>query len=421
VQPLPLNRGVVALCAAQACAQIGAFAVAAVLPTLIAVWSLSNTEAGWVSGIYYAAYTLAVPFLSSLTDRVDPKRVYLGSVALTAVAFAGFAWVATGFWSALAFRALMGAGWAGSYMPGLKALSDLAEGPQQSRAVAAHAAAVGVSGALSFGVAGAASAWLGWRWALAPGALGAALAFVVVLIGLPSRSPRVTAGAPSGLLDFRPILRNRSALAYSLAYCVHTWEMSALRAWVVAFLTFVAARAPDAWTPLAPASVASVMGLLGVLASVWGNEVAIRLGRRRFILGTMLASGALAAGIGFSAALPYAGAAAFVLLYAVLIWSDSSSLTAGSAGSAEPGRRGATLAVHSTLGYAGGFLGPLALGAMLDLSGGASVLAWGVAFGHVTVALLLGALALVWLRPADLAGDRSLTAAGSAATPPNRT
>ena len=171
------------MCAAQACAQIGAFSVAALLPTLIAVWSLSNTEAGWISGIYYAAYTLVVPVLSSLTDRVDPKRVYLGSVALTAIAFAGFAWVATGFWSALAFRALMGAGWAGSYMPGLKALSDLAEGPQQSRAVAAHAAAVGVSGALSFGVAGAVNAWLGWHWALVPGALGAALAFVLVLVG----------------------------------------------------------------------------------------------------------------------------------------------------------------------------------------------------------------------------------------------
>ena len=84
-----------------------------------------------------SAYTLVVLLPSSLTDRVDPKRVYLGSVALTAIAFAGFAWAATGFWSALAFRALMGAGWAGSYMPGLKALSDLAEGPQQSRAVAA--------------------------------------------------------------------------------------------------------------------------------------------------------------------------------------------------------------------------------------------------------------------------------------------
>ena len=416
-----LNRAVVVMCAAQACAQIGAFGVAALIPTLIPAWSLSNTEAGWISGIYYAAYTLVVPLLSSLTDRVDPKRIYLGSVALTAVAFAGFAWVATGFWSALAFRALMGVGWAGSYMPGLKALSDVTDGPQQSRAVAAHAAAVGISGALSFGVAGAVNVRLGWQWALVPGALGAALAFALVLIGLPARPPRTSSGPRAALLDFRPVLRNRSALAYSLAYCVHTWEMSALRAWVVTFLTFAAAQsAAGTWVVLAPATVASVMGLLGVWASVWGNELAIRFGRRRFILGTMFASAAMAGVIGFSAALPYAGAAALILVYAMLIWSDSSSLTAGSAGSAEPGRRGATLAVHSTLGYAGGFLGPLALGAMLDLFGGPSVLSWGIAFGHVTIALLLGTLAFVWLRPADLAGDRSMTAAVAAAPPPNR-
>ena len=417
---MTLNRGVVAMCAAQGCAQIGAFSVAALLPALIPAWSLSNTEAGWLGGIYYAAYTLAVPLLSSLTDRVDPRRIYLASVALTAVAFAGFAWAATGFWSALAFRALMGVGWAGSYMPGLKALSDLVEGPRQSRAVAAHAAAVGISGALSFGVAGAVHAWLGWRWALVPGALGAALAFALVLLGLPSRPPRTATGPRGALLDFRPVLRNRSALAYSLAYCVHTWEMSALRAWVVTFLAFAAAQGGGSWTPLAPATVASVMGLLGVWASVWGNELAIRFGRRRFILGTMLASAAMAGVIGFGTALPYAGTAALVLIYAMLIWSDSSSLTAGSAGSAEPGRRGATLAVHSTLGYAGGFLGPLALGATLDLLGGASVIGWGVAFGHVTVALLLGALAFVWLRPADLAGDRPALTATHARTTATR-
>src|SRR4029077_5577620 len=168
--------------------------------------SPTNSDAGWIRVISYAAYTLVVPLLSSLTDRVDPKRIYLGSVALTALACAGFAWVATGFWSALAFRALMGIGWAGSYMPGLKALSDVSEGPQQSRAVAAHAAAVGVSGALSFGVAGAVNTWLGWHWALVPGALGAVLAFVLVLVGLPARPPRAAAEHRGALLDFRPIL-----------------------------------------------------------------------------------------------------------------------------------------------------------------------------------------------------------------------
>jgi hypothetical protein len=67
-----------------------------------------------------------------------------------------------------------------------------------------------------------------------------------------------------------------------------------------------------------------------------------------------------------------------------------------------------------------GFLGPLALGATLDLLGGASVIGWGVAFGHVTVALLLRALTFAWLRPADLAGDRSVTAA-TAGAPLRRT
>ena len=59
--------------------------------------------------------------------------------------------------------------------------------------------------------------------------------------------------------------------------------------------------------------------------------------------------------IGFVGTASYQIAAALILLYGLVIWLDSSSLTAGAAGTAEPSRRGATLAVHSTLGYAGGF------------------------------------------------------------------
>ena len=95
-----------------------------------------------------------------------------------------------------------------------------------------------------------------------------------------------------------------------------------------------------------------------------------------------------------------------LLVYGFIVWLDSSSLTAGSAGTAEPSRRGATLAVHSTLGYAGGFLGPLMVGVVLDLGGGMSRMSWGLAFLSVAMLMLI-ALATFWAtRPRELVGDR---------------
>ena len=95
------------------------------------------------------------------------------------------------------------------------------------------------------------------------------------------RRPRTA----TALFDFRPVLRNSSAMAYALAYCVHTLEMSALRGWGVAFLAFVAAS-----TGLVGAGLLSPdrrrhrAGLLGTIASVIGNEAAIRFGRRRLVV-----------------------------------------------------------------------------------------------------------------------------------------
>ena len=39
-----------AICVGQILAQVGAFSVPALLPSLMSEWSLSNTEAGWVTG-----------------------------------------------------------------------------------------------------------------------------------------------------------------------------------------------------------------------------------------------------------------------------------------------------------------------------------------------------------------------------------
>jgi MFS family permease len=137
-----------------------------------------------------------------------------------------------------------------------------------------------------------------------------------------------------------------------------------------------------------------------------GNEAAIRFGRRKLIGFAMLASSVVGGSIGFLGTLSYPVAVALLLIYGFIVWLDSSSLTAGAAGTAEPARRGATLAVHSMLGYTGGFVGPLMIGLILDLAGGMSRLAWGAAFFSVAVLMLLALLTFWLMRPRELAGDR---------------
>jgi MFS family permease len=120
----------------------------------------------------------------------------------------------------------------------------------------------------------------------------------------------------------------------------------------------------------------------------------------------MLASMLIAAIVGFSSAWGYGVATAICLLYNAVIYADSSSLTAGTVGNADPERRGAALAVHAMLGYGGGFIGPLVMGLILDALGGESVLNWGLGFAHLAVIMVIGPVALKLLKPGDLKGDR---------------
>src|SRR5690606_24889793 len=91
-------RLVALVCAAQVLAQIGAYTWPALLPGFLDRWAIDNSQAGWITGLFYAAYTLSVPFLVTLTDRVDPRSVYLFGVGCTVLGHLTFAFVADGFW-----------------------------------------------------------------------------------------------------------------------------------------------------------------------------------------------------------------------------------------------------------------------------------------------------------------------------------
>ena len=402
-------RLVAVVCAAQVLVQIGAFFWPALLPGMMRLWELSNSEAGWITASFYGAYMISVPVLVTLTDRVDPKRVYLFGVASTVAGHLLFGLLAEGFWSALALRALTGMGWAGTYMTGLKLLADRVDAKMMSRATAGHAASIGISGALSFATGDLIASVAGWHAAFVAAAASAAVAWVLVAAIVPAQGKRTSpAKDGQGLYDFRPVFRNSSAMAYAIAYSIHTLEMSALRGWGVAFLGYVAATTgAAAATFLSPAIIATGLGLIGTVASVAGNEAAIRFGRKRLIVVAMAASIFIGATIGFLGSMSYALAAVLLTIYGIVIWLNSSSLTAGTAGTAEPSRRGATLAVHSMLGYAGGFVGPLLVGWVLDLSGGMSQLGWGLSFFSVAMLMALALLTFWVIRPRELEGDKA--------------
>src|SRR6185295_1997283 len=143
-----------------------------------------------------------------------------------------------------------GVGWAGAYMPGLKAIADTLEGNTQSRAVSLHAAGVGIAGASSYAVAGLIDSIAGPSAAFVFGGISALTALVLAWLVMPKGAPKHSRSTATSLLDFRPVFRNRRAMAWIAGYTVHTWEMAALRAWGVTFLTVTAAQAGSpSWLP----------------------------------------------------------------------------------------------------------------------------------------------------------------------------
>jgi len=388
---------VAAMCLALAASLLGFSAFAAITPTLIAEWGLSKTEAGFLNGVFFAGYMAGVPFLVGGTDRIDARRIVLVGFVASALSLLGLAF-STGFWSATVFRVVGGIGFAGCYMPGLKALVDRYHGRHPSRAVSFYTASYALGVGASFWLSGVVAAAYGWRWAFGVTCAGPVLGFAVAWVVL------LPAGGSTRLRDWlriphvRPVFSNRRAMGYIIAYILHTAELFVFLSWVVAFLTFAAMRHPAAAGGWDIPLISAVVSVVALPASIVGNEAAIRYGRRRTIVVIMLATALIAASTGFSAAVSFPAAALLCLLYGTAIAADSSALTAGAVGAATTGQRGATMAVHSFLGFGGGAVGPLFLGAALDVTGGGETVAsWGLAFLAIASLTLIGPLALLRL------------------------
>lgn len=384
------GRMIATVCFAEVLSMTAFSSFAALLPILAPEFGLNNSQAGLISGAVLGGYMAGVPFLGSLTDRVDARRVYAVAAIVAACGALGFSFFAGGFWSALLCQVLIGVGLAGTYIPGMKALTDRVEGPWQSRSAAIYGAMFGAGTSGSLILSGALAGALGWQSAFLVASIGPLLAGAIIVFVLKPLPP--LPAPPRALLDFRPVLRNAAVRPYLLATISHSWELHATRAWLVAFLTFAASLRSDIGSdPGSVALTAALIILLGPVASVSGNEFALRFGRARMMTIGATVSGIMSCTIGFLAGSPWIGLLVFAVVHMYFVGVDAGTMTGGVVNATEPAQRGATMALYSLLGFGTGFISPAIFGAVLDLAGGrGELLAWGLAFVSLGVVALLG-------------------------------
>jgi predicted MFS family arabinose efflux permease len=383
--------------------QLGSLLPHVVVPSILAAflipeWHLTGAQAGLLAGSGAAGYMLTVPVLATLTDRIDARKILIAGSALSALGTLLFGMFASGLWSGAFFNAIAGVGFAGAYMPGLKALTDRLAPGDSSRAITLYTSSFSFGVGLSFLVSQLVAESFGWRSAFLVTAMGPMVMLFVCFLLRPVNPKPV----PGRLLDFAPVFRNTEAVGFILGYGAHCFELYGIRTWLVAFWTFVAMKNSSS-SILTPIVVSVLFSLLAMPASIIGNELAIKFGRHRAITGVMFSSAVVALLIGVFADKSPWFLLPLMLVYAITVPADSGALTSGMTMAANPSYRGATMATHSTVGFSLSALGAWAVGVALDAAGGPlNPSAWMAAFSVLAAGILLGPVALYWSRRMSL-------------------
>ena len=381
-------------------------AVNAVFPVLKTEFALSNLQLGFIGSSFMIVYAVSAPFAGFLVDRAS-RRVLIA----TGLAFWSIVCAATGmvrsFGQLLVFRAAEGLGESFYFPASMTLLADYHPPTSRSRAMSVPQTRVYVGTAGGVWLAGVLAERYGWRspfWVL--GGVGTAYAvWLTTQIVEPARGKseqsQVNAGPydapaddllaappPSLVANIREIVSTPAAALLLAVFVGANFVATAFMTWLPTFIgeRFSLGLARSSLTSTAW-SLASLVGVLsgGVLADLAARRPGGRIGVQAVALlaaapFVFAASGAKTiphlvltlVGVGFCKGVY--DASIFASLFDVI----------------RPSIRGTAAGLMNTVGWTGGALAPIAIGAFSD------VLGLGRAIGATApVYLIAGALALV--------------------------
>lgn len=323
------------------------FSGSAIAPQLQERWSLTGTQIGWLSTAVQLGFVAgtAVIAILNLAD-ILPSRVLFAVAALLGAGWNAALLLADSFAAVTVTRFACGFCLAGVYPPAMKMIATWFK--------ARRGLAVGtIVGALTVGKATPylvhAFPGAGISTIVLAGSAGAVVA--AMLVGL---------GYRDGPYPFPPrafswslvstVVRQPSWRLATGGYLGHMFELYSYWVWIPAFLT-ASAMASGA----ADSSLVSVLAFgtiaIGGAGCFWGGMIADRIGRERFVIMAMAASGLCALLIGLAFGRSWWLLAPIALAWGFFVVADSAQFSVMVTESVPPHAVGTALMVQTCLGF----------------------------------------------------------------------
>jgi MFS family permease len=375
----------------------------AVLPILRNEWGMNNTRAGMIFSVYQLGYIASGVILSTLTDRMNTRIIFITAAFWSAAANLLFALYAHDFTSGMLLRALTGIGMGGTYMPGLKLVAERFDPSSRGRAIGIYVGSLVMGASLSLAVTGWLTGLAGWRYAFIFCSIsvsaGALLSFWLFRDYKPAPRQRTSKGF-SG-----EVLHNRPALLMIMGYGAHMWEMYGMRSWLAPFMTsaLIGWGVESISATSYASTIAAVMVGIGAFSTAITGTLSDRFGRTATISMVMTASALFSFIFGWLINTNIWLTLIIGIAYGYLVVAESPVFSTGLTELVAPGYLGAAMGMQSLIGYSMGMISPTVFGWALDTFRGWQPFPgvngeWGIAFLTLGLGALAGPIFMRMLR-----------------------
>jgi MFS family permease len=366
------------------------FSANAIAPELKRAWSLSESAAAWLTNgvqIGFVIGALSASFFN-LPDLIRMNRLMAGSALLAALSNAAML-LEPGPAGAVFCRMVTGFALAGVYPPALKLVSTwFVSG--RGLALAGVIGAITAGSSLPHLFRGMSSA-VDWHSVVLLSS-GATLVGALILLLFTREGPY-----PFGRALFDPrqigrVLKDRDLLLVNAGYLGHMWELYAMWAWLLAYLTAALDKGGAGVSGNASllTFIAVASGVLGCFA---GGILSDRFGRTATTAGMMIVSGTCALTIGFVFDGPFWLLALVVIAWGISIIGDSAQFSAAVTELADRNYVGTALSLQMGMGFALTILMIWLMPHIADWLGG-----WRWTFASLAIGPAIGAFAMLALR-----------------------